>query len=145
VGKCDDQPDGSVGLAQLIEATSWGTHPRHLLPDRDAFYSRDFRQRAKGIGIDAITTPVRSPRANAIAECVIGTLGLECLDYMIMSRSQEWTARPVRFRSVGRNDTPLHVTAPTPSLPIFVILLAGDRPPSTHLDGAIPEVHKTGC
>ena len=59
---------------QVIEATPWGHKPRHLLRDRDAVYGRDFRQRARRIGIDAIATPVRSPRANAVVERVIGTL-----------------------------------------------------------------------
>ncbi len=52
---------------QLIEATPWGHKPRHLLRDRDAVYGRDFRRRARRIGIDAIATPVRSPRAKACA------------------------------------------------------------------------------
>jgi transposase InsO family protein len=47
-------------------------------------YGRDFRRRAQRIGIDAIATPVRSPRANAIAERVIGTLRRDCLDYLIV-------------------------------------------------------------
>ena len=67
---------------QLIDATPWGQKPRHLLRDRDAVYGRDFRQRARRIGIDPIATAVRSPRANAIAERVIGTLRRECLDHM---------------------------------------------------------------
>src|SRR6266516_7390896 len=69
---------------QLIEATPWGTKPRHLLRDRDRVYGPDFRRRARRIGIDAIATPVRSPRANAVAESVIGTLRRECLDHMII-------------------------------------------------------------
>jgi transposase InsO family protein len=69
---------------QLIEATPWGTKPRHLLRDRDAVYGRDFRERARRIGIDAIATPVRSPRANAVAERVIGTLRRECVDHFIV-------------------------------------------------------------
>ncbi len=69
---------------QLIEATPWGCKPRHLLRDRDAVYGRDFGARAERIGIDAIATPVRSPRANAIAERVIGTLRRECLDHVIV-------------------------------------------------------------
>src|SRR5919199_1776575 len=47
---------------QVIEATPWGHTPRHLLRDRDAVYGRDFRARAERVGIDAIATPVRSPR-----------------------------------------------------------------------------------
>jgi transposase InsO family protein len=69
---------------QLIEATPWGNQPRHLLRDRDAIYARDFKQRAKRIGIDATATPVRSPRANAVAERVIGTLRREHLDHLIV-------------------------------------------------------------
>src|SRR5919202_4027189 len=49
---------------QLIEATPWGNKPRHLLRDRDSVYGRDFRGRARRIGIAAITTPIASPRAN---------------------------------------------------------------------------------
>jgi transposase InsO family protein len=73
---------------QVIEATPWGHTPRHLLRDRDAVYGRGFRQRARRIGIDAIATPVASPRANAIAERVIGTLRRECLDHLIILDEQ---------------------------------------------------------
>jgi hypothetical protein len=52
---------------QLIEATPRGRKPRQLLHDRDAVYGRDFRQRAQRIGMDAIATPVASPRANPCA------------------------------------------------------------------------------
>jgi len=69
---------------QVIEATPWGRKPRHLLRDRDAVYGRDFRQRAQRIGIDSIATPVRSPRANAVVERVIGTLRRECLDHLVV-------------------------------------------------------------
>ena len=66
---------------QVIEAMPWGRKPRHLLRDRDAVYGRDFRACAGRIGIDAIATPVASPRANAVAERMIGTLRRECLDH----------------------------------------------------------------
>lgn len=74
---------------QLIEATPWGQKPRHhLLRDRDAVYGRDFRQRARRIGIDSIATPIRAPRANAVAERVIGMLRRECLDHIIVLDEQ---------------------------------------------------------
>jgi Integrase core domain len=73
---------------QLIEATPWGTKPRHLLRDRDAVYGREFRTRTRRIGIDAIATPIHAPKANAIAERVIGTLRRECLDHVIVLDEQ---------------------------------------------------------
>jgi hypothetical protein len=72
---------------QLIEATPWGQKPRHLLRDRDAVYGGDFRKRARRIGIDAIATPIH-PKANAIAERVLGTLRRECLDHLILLDEQ---------------------------------------------------------
>jgi transposase InsO family protein len=59
---------------QLIEATPWGGQPRYLLRDRDAVYGADFARRARRIGIETVLTPVRAPRANAIAERLVGTL-----------------------------------------------------------------------
>jgi transposase InsO family protein len=91
---------------QLIEATPWGQKPRHLLRDRDAVYGRDFRQRARRIGIDAIATPVRSPRANAIAERVIGTLRRECLDHMIVLNEQHLTSVLAEFVRDYNRDRP---------------------------------------
>jgi transposase InsO family protein len=69
---------------QLIEATPWGEQPRHLIRDRDCCYGGGFNGRAERLGIDAILTPVQAPRANAIAERVVGTLRRECLDHMII-------------------------------------------------------------
>ena len=73
----------------LIEATPWGTKPRHLLRDRDAVYGSEFRERAQRIGIDAIATPIRAPKANAIAERLIGTLRRECHDHVIVFNEQD--------------------------------------------------------
>ena len=74
---------------QLIEATPWGQKPRHLLRNRDAVYGRGFRERAQRISIDAIPTPIRAPKANAIAERLIGTLRRECLDHVIVFDEQD--------------------------------------------------------
>ncbi|TME41188.1 MAG: hypothetical protein E6I75_03690 [Chloroflexi bacterium] len=80
----DGQPDGRLGLATGHRGHTWGQKPRHLLRDRDAVYGRDFRQRARRIGIDAIATPIHAPKTNTIAERVIGTLRRECLDHLII-------------------------------------------------------------
>jgi transposase InsO family protein len=69
---------------QLVEATPWGRRPRFLLRDRDAVYGGEYGTKLKGLGIEQLLTPVRAPRANAVAERVIGTLRRECLDYVLV-------------------------------------------------------------
>ena len=91
---------------QLIEATPWGHTPRHLLRDHDAVYGRNFRQRAKRIGLDAIATPVRAPRANAVVERVIGTLRRECLDHLIVLDERHLTSVLAEFVRYYNEDRP---------------------------------------
>jgi len=91
---------------QLIEATPWGKKPRHLLHDRDAVYGREFRQRAERMGIQAITTPVRAPKANAIAERLIGTLRRECLDHIIVLNEQHLASVLNEFVGYYNEDRP---------------------------------------
>jgi transposase InsO family protein len=102
---------------QLIEATPWGSKPRHLLGDRDAIYGHDCRQRARRIGIDAIATPVRAPQANAVVERVIGTLRRECLDHMIVldeQHLQSVLAEFVRYYNQDRPHQTLGLQTPEP-------------------------------
>ena len=54
---------------QLIEATPWGRQPGYLIHDRDAVYGRTFGARLAKLDIASVRTPVRAPRANAIASC----------------------------------------------------------------------------
>jgi transposase InsO family protein len=69
---------------QLIAATPWGEQPRYLIHDRDRCYGGAFIPRAARIGIRTLLTPVRAPKANAIAERLVGTLRRECLDHLIV-------------------------------------------------------------
>ncbi len=67
---------------QLIEATPRGQQPKFLIRDRDCCYGGSFNARAARLGIEAILTPIRAPKANAIAERLIGTLRREWLDHL---------------------------------------------------------------
>jgi hypothetical protein len=69
---------------QLIAATPWGEQPRYLMHDRDRCYGGAFIRRAARIGIRTLLTPVRAPKANAIAERLVGRLRRECLDHLIV-------------------------------------------------------------
>ena len=75
-------PTAPWGWRQWLEATPWGQQPRYLIRDRDRSYGGAFIGKARAIGIKTVLTSVRPPKANAIAECVIGTLRRECLDHL---------------------------------------------------------------
>ena len=69
---------------QLIEATPWGHRPRFLIRDRDHAFGGEFRERATRLGIETLLTPVRAPRANAVAERAVRTFRNDCLDHLIV-------------------------------------------------------------
>ena len=48
------------------------------------FYSRNFDSKLAALGVAGIQTPYRAPKANAIAERLVGTLRRECLDHVIV-------------------------------------------------------------
>jgi transposase InsO family protein len=104
---------------QLIEATPWGRQPRYLVRDRDAVYSRDFASRARGLGIETVLTPVRAPRANAIAERLVGTLRRECIDHMIILNEAHLRAvltEYARYYNAERPHRALDLDTPIPRI-----------------------------
>ena len=56
-----------------------------LIRDRDSKFTAAFDAVFTGADIRIIRTPVRAPRANAIAERFIGTLRRECLDHILIT------------------------------------------------------------
>ena len=58
---------------------------RFLIRDRDAKFTAAFDAVFTGADLRILRTPIRAPRANAIAERFIGTLRRECLDHLLIT------------------------------------------------------------
>jgi transposase InsO family protein len=103
---------------QLIEATPWGRTPRYLLRDRDAVYGGDFAPRARRLGVATLPSPVRAPRANAVAERVIGTRRRECLDHLLVVNARHLRAilaEVARFDNTERPHRTRRLQTPAPA------------------------------
>jgi putative transposase len=57
---------------------------RFLIRDRDSKYNGPFEEVFRSEGIRTVKTPVRAPKANAIAERFVRTVRSECLDWLLI-------------------------------------------------------------
>jgi putative transposase len=85
---CTVNPSGAW-VTQQARQVAWTLQERpvpfrFLIRDRDSKYGRDFDAVFASEGIRIIKTPVRAPRANAIAERFVRTVRGECLDWLLI-------------------------------------------------------------
>jgi transposase InsO family protein len=91
---------------QPVGATAWGRRPRCLLRDRDARFGGDFAGRAEALGVQTLLTRVRAPRANAVAERVIGTLRRECPEHLVVLNEAHLRTALAEFTRFSNRDRP---------------------------------------
>ena len=90
---------------------------RFLIRDRDSKYTGPFDEVLRGEGIRIVKTPVRSPKANAVAERFVRTVRTECLDWLLLlnRRHLEHVLRVfVDYYNRQRPHRVLHLRPPQP-------------------------------
>ena len=70
---------------QMVEACGPDTTaPRFLIHDRDRCFGAEFDRRVASLGVRQVRTPVKAPKANAIAERWVRSIRNECLDHRLI-------------------------------------------------------------
>ena len=86
-----------------------------MIRDRDSKFTASFDAVFAGADIRIIRTPVRAPRANAIAERCIGTLRRECLDHLLITGPRHLAAvlhEYIEHYNTHRPHRSLHLRCP---------------------------------
>ena len=77
-------------MAQQARQFSWRLQDgdpaaiKFLLRDRDGKFVAGFDAVFASEGVEVIKTPARAPNANAVAERVVRTIRVECLDHLLI-------------------------------------------------------------
>jgi putative transposase len=134
-------PTAAWTLQQLRETIPSDHQYRFIIHDHDAIFSAELDASLTRLGLKVITTPVRSPQANALCERLIGTLRRECLDWIIpLSEGHlrkilgSWMARYNR----GRPHSALGPAIPDRRLGDLPVDPCGHRLPGGHQVVATP-------
>jgi transposase InsO family protein len=129
---CTTHPSGDW-VTQQARQLAWGlaqrsTPVRFLIRDRDSKFTRDVDIVFRSDGIEIVRTPVRAPRANAIAERFVRTVRGECLDWLLILNRRHLERVLATFVDHYNGHRPhraLNLTPPNPKRPTLRLATSG--------------------
>jgi putative transposase len=121
---CTTNPSGAW-VTQQARQLAWAlversTPVRFLIRDRDSKFTGDVDTVFRSEGIEIIRTPVRAPKANAVAERFVRTIRAECLDWLLILNGHHLQQVLRVFADHYNSHRPhraLHLTPPDPKGP----------------------------
>jgi putative transposase len=127
-------PDG-LWVAQQARNLAWSLPEREaparfLIHDRDRKFTAAFDEVFRDEGVEIVRTPIRAPKANAIAERFVGTVRRECLDRLLISgrRHLERVLRVfVEHYNTHRPHRALALAPPDPRRPTLRLVVTPNR------------------
>jgi putative transposase len=146
---CTPNPD-SAWVTQQARQLAWtlperATPARFLIRDRDSKFTRDFDAVFRSEGVKIIRTPIRSPKANAVAERFVRTARSECLGWLLILNRRH-LARVLRVfvqhYNGHRPHRALNLRPPDPEQPTLLlasVVRPGDVRRRDRLGGLIHE------
>jgi transposase InsO family protein len=82
--KVTQNPTAEWIARQLTEAFPWDKAPGHLIRDNDRIYGKVAQRRIGAMGIRDKPIAPAAPWQNGFAERLIGSIGRECLDHVVI-------------------------------------------------------------
>jgi putative transposase len=130
-------PDGAWVTQQarnlLLALGERGRRVGFLVRDRDAKFSRAFDDVVRSEGAEMLVTPVRAPTANAYAERWVGTVRVECLDWLlIVGRGHLEQVLRVYVQHYNQHRPHRALSLHAPDTPAEPIVVGQDRQGTVH-------------
>lgn len=136
-------PTAAWAAQQVVNACLESKPPKFLIRDRDSIYGAEFSRRTGSLGILEIRTPVRAPKANAVAERFVGTLRRECLNHVFIFNERQLQKLLAEFADYYNHQRPhrsLALRPPCP-LPEAASLVATGSPPRVIAEPVLGGLH----
>jgi putative transposase len=106
-----------------------------LIRDRDSRYGEAFDRRLRGLGVRQLRTPLKAPRANALAERWVRSARTECLDHLFIVDERHLQRVLDEYVAYFKAQVPMGDYGEPEDLAPLAVYLASDA--SRYMTGAV--------